>query len=176
MRSLLALSRESTPAGGHRETLRMDSVRSCEISPLFFATSQIVLDHAAPRGPVVRVPCLPGVDPVGNALGAHDAVEVLILPEALIVPAGAENVRVAPVAIEEPGIAEIGQVMRRQIEVAVLVVVAVEEVGDVEGAGHAEQAGEYIGMAQRNVGGMVAAEAAAERDEMAVAILEANQR
>src|SRR6202034_3823292 len=116
MRSLWALSRESTPAGGHRETLRMDSVRSCEISPLFFATSQIVLDHAAPRGPVVRVPGLPGVDLVGNAFGAHDAVKILILREALIVPAGAEKVRVAPVAIEEPGIAEIRQIVRGQVE------------------------------------------------------------
>ena len=76
---------------------------------------------------VIGIPC---VELVRDSLGTHDAVEVLILAEALVVPAGGEDVGVAAVVVKEPGISEIGQIVSGQVEVAILVVVAAQEVGE----------------------------------------------
>ncbi len=122
------------------------------------------------------VPGVPCVELVRNAFGAHDAVEILILSEALVVPTCAEDVGVAPVVVEEPWVAQVRQVVRGQIEVAILVVVAVEKIRDVECARHGEQTGEDIWMAESDVGGVVAAEAAAQRNKMRVVILLTDER
>ena len=78
-------------------------------------------------------------------------------------------------AIEEPRIFKPGQVVRGQMEVAILVVVAVEKSGEIEGAGHGEKSAEEVGMAQGDVHRVVAAEAAAERKQARVAIFLADE-
>src|SRR5579859_6346595 len=100
-----------------------------------------------------------------DASFAHDAREVLVLRETLIVPPGGENVMIPLIAIEVPAIGETRQVMRGQVEVDVLVVVAAEEAGEVEGAAHGEESGDAIGVTQRNVDGMEAAKAASQGGE-----------
>src|ERR1035437_7093606 len=100
------------------------------------AALKVLLYHALPSGPVVRIPSVPDVELMRDAFRTHDAIEVLILTEALIVPAGREDVSVAAVMVEEPRIFEVGQIMRGQIVIAVLVIVAAQKVGQVEGTGH----------------------------------------
>jgi len=134
-----------------------------------------MVDHALPGGPVVGVVGVPDEEFVGDAFGVEDAVEALVLAEALIVPAGGENVRAAAIAIEKPGVAEMGQEVHGLVVVDVSVVVAAEKVVQVEGAGHGEESGEDVGVAEGDVDGMKASEAAAERDEMGVLIFEAHE-
>lgn len=86
----------------------------------------------------MRVIGIPSVEPVRNSLGTHDSVQVLVLSEALVIPAGSEDVRVATVVVKEPGISEIGQIVRWEVEVTILVVIAAEEVGEIEGSGHGQ--------------------------------------
>src|SRR5580658_3424704 len=82
--------------------------------------SEVFVDHLHPGGPVVGVVCAPDEELVGNALVVEDAVEVLVVAEALVVPAGAEDVGVMPVAVEEPWVGQVGDVGRRGVVVDVL--------------------------------------------------------
>ena len=86
-----------------------------------------MLHHALPCRPIVRVRRIPNVEPMRNSLLAQDAIELLILREALVVPSGGQHVRTGAKAIEEPRIFKPGQVVRGQMEVAIFVVVAVEK-------------------------------------------------
>ncbi len=123
----------------------------------------------------MRVRHIPHVELVRNSLLAQDAIELLILREALVVPSSGQHVRIGAKAIEEPRIFEPGQVVRGQMEVAILVVVAVEKGGEVESAGHGEKSAEKAGMAQGDVHRVVAAEAAAKRQQARVAIFLADE-
>src|ERR1700733_2208171 len=101
---------------------------------------------------------------------------MLVLPQALVVPAGGQYIGVLPVAIQKPRVAHIRHVVRRRVEVDILIVVAVQKVGNIEGAGHREEAGEDVRMAQRDVHRVIPAKAAANADEVAVLILQPDQR
>ena len=127
---------------------------------------EVFLHHLLPCWPIMGVPGVPRVELVRDAFGTHDAVKILVLAKALIVPPGGENVGVTAVVVKVPGISKIRQIVSRQVEVTILVVIAAEEVGQVKRAGHSEQPGEDVGMAKGNVRRVISAEAAAERDEM----------
>ena len=116
------------------------------------------------------------VELVGNALFAEDTVELLVVAEALIVPAGGEDVCIALVAVEVPCVAEVGQVVRGQVEIDIFVVVAVEKACHVEGAGHRKQSGEHVGVAEGDVGGVESAEAAAQGDHVRIPVLLPDER
>ena len=60
--------------------------------------------------------------------------------------------------------------MHGDVEVAVVVVVAAEKVGGVEGSAHGEHAGEDVGVAERDVHGVVAAEAGADGADAGVLV------
>ena len=94
----------------------------------------------------------------------EEVVEVLVGAEALVVPAGGEDEAVVAEAVEEPGVREVGDVLRGGGVVEVGVVIAAEEAGHVEGAGHGEEPGEDVGVAEGEVCRVEAAEAAAEGD------------
>src|SRR5215469_12724011 len=98
--------------------------------------SQVFLNHALPRGPVVRIPRVPYIQLVRDPLVIHETVHVLVLAEALVVPARREYPRIAAVVIEEPAIAQMRQEVGGLVEIDILVVVAVEKVGGIECAGH----------------------------------------
>src|SRR6266567_8274713 len=87
---------------------------------------KVLLNHSLPCRPIVRIPRVPDVELVRNVFETHDAIEVLILSEALVVPPRCEDVGVAPIVIEEPPIAKVGQEVRRQIVIDVLVVVTAQ--------------------------------------------------
>src|ERR1035438_1178486 len=84
-------------AGFYRKTgwLQTEKFRASRPIPvpcsLFPAFSQVLLHHALPGGPVVRVLRIPDAELVGNALLVHDPVENLVLAQALVVPAGGRS-------------------------------------------------------------------------------------
>ena len=61
------------------------------------------------------------------------------------------------------------------MEVAILVVIAVEKAREVESAGHGEKSTEQVGMAQGDIHRVVAAEAAAQRQQARVAVFLADE-
>ena len=68
------------------------------------------------------------------------------------------------------------QVVRRHVEVNILVVIAAEEIAQVERAAHGEESRKAVGMAQRDVDRVIAAKAAAERNQMRVEVAQADER
>src|SRR5258708_22200551 len=117
------------------------AVRSLETGEL-----EISLQHPLPPGPVVPGVVTPYIELAGDVLVAEDLRHAFVCVPALVVHAGREDVFVVPVAVEIPGIAGVRQVVHGDVEVAVVVVVAGEEAGGVEGATHGEQRGEVFGM------------------------------
>jgi predicted alpha/beta superfamily hydrolase len=118
----------------------------------------------------------PDVEVAWNIFGAEDLRHALICVPALVVNAGCEDISVAPVLLEILGIADVGQIVRRDVEVAVVVVVPREKVGGVEGAAHGEHGGEDLRMPQRNVQCVIAAEAAADGGELSALVLLTKER
>ena len=119
---------------------------------------------------------IPRIKLVRNPLRTHDPVKILVLSQALVVPAGAQHVGVPPVTLEEPGVGQVGQVVSGQIEVAILVVVALQKLLEIEGPGHGQKPGKQVRTAQCDVDRMVAAEAAPQRHQVRIAVLEPHQR
>src|SRR5580692_12986941 len=109
-----------------------------------------------------------------NRLFAQNAIEVLILRQALVVPTGRQGIRVIAEAIEEPRIAEVRQVVRRQIEVAILVVVAIEESRQIERSRERKKSRKDVRMAQRDVHRVVPSEAAPECKQAWIVVFLAN--
>jgi len=127
---------------------------------------EISLEHALPPGPVVAGVVTPDVELAGDVFVAKDLRHAFVCVPALVVHAGGKDVGVVLVAAKVPGVADVRQVVHGDVEVAVVVVVAVEEVGGVKGSAHGEQSGEDVGMAEGDVGGVIAAEAAADGAEL----------
>src|SRR5258708_11729976 len=73
--------------------------------------------------------------------------------------------------MEIPGIAGVRQVVHRDVEVTIVVVVAGEKAGGVEGAAHGEHGGEGFGMTERAVEWVIAAQAGADGGELRGLIL-----
>ena len=77
----------------------------------------------------MRVRQIPDVEFVRDCLFIQDAIEVLVPGKTLIVPSSGEHKPVATEAIEKTRIGEARKIVRGQMEVAILVVIAVEEAG-----------------------------------------------
>ncbi len=90
--------------------------------------------------------------------------------------AGCQHQLLAAVAIQIPRVGQVGQKIRGTVVVAVVVVVSVQKLVNVECAAHADGARHYIRMAECEVDGMVAAEAAAGGDQQIRSIAGANER
>ena len=110
----------------------------------------------------------PDVEAAGDIFVAEDLRHTFVCVPALVVHAGREDVGVVPVAIEIPGVADVRQIVHGDVEVAVVVVVAGEEAGGVEGSAHREHGGEDVGVAEGDVERVIAAEAAADGGELGV--------
>jgi len=102
----------------------------------------------------------PDVEATGNLLGMKDVSHLLIHAAADVIHPCGEDTTVAAVEIEIMSVAHVRHVVSRQIEVAILVVVAGEEAGGVERAAHGEDAGEGLRVAEGDVDRMVTTEAA----------------
>jgi hypothetical protein len=102
----------------------------------------------------------PNVEAGGDILGTEDLVEVLVVGPADIFVSGDEDVSVMAVLIEVPKIGEIGEVVGRKVEVAVVVEVAVEEAGWIAGSAERKDGVEDIWVTEADVDCVIAAEAA----------------
>jgi len=70
----------------------------------------------------------PDVETDGDIFIAEDLCHAFVVVPALVVDAGGENVGIATVAVEIPRVADVGEVVHGDVEVAVVVVVATEKV------------------------------------------------
>ncbi len=104
----------------------------------------------------------PDIEAARNIFVAKDLRHAFVLVPALIVNTGGEDVGITAVTIEIPRIADVWEIVHRNVEVAVVVVVAAEKVGGVEGSAHGEHAGEDIWVTERHVHCVVPAEAGAD--------------
>lgn len=137
---------------------------------------EIGLQHSLPPGPVVACVVAPYIEAARDAFVAEDLRHAFVVVPTLVVNAGGEDVVVTAVTIEIPGVADVGEVVHGDVEVAVVVVVAAEKVGGVEGSAHGEHGGEDVGMPERSVQGVVAAEARADGAKAGVLILLTDER
>jgi len=108
----------------------------------------------------------PDVEAARYVFVAEDLREVFVVAAAHVFVAGGEDVGVVLVLVEEPGVGEVGQIVGGDVVVAVVVVVAVEEAGWIEGSAEGEDGVEDVGVAEGDVGGVIAAEAAADGGEV----------
>src|SRR5947209_7547681 len=113
--------------------------------------------HTLPPGPIVAGAVSPPVDPVRNGLLAHDLRQSLVLVPAHLVFSGCQNISILTVMVQAPGIADILEVMGRTIEVAVVVIVAVEKLANVESSAHAQAGLHHIRTTKSQIQGVVAA-------------------
>src|ERR1700678_1763189 len=111
-------------------------------TPIFFTESsmqgfgrglpgdlEIGLQHSLPPGPVVACVVAPYIETARDAFVAEDLRHAFVVVPTLVVNAGGEDVVVTAVTIEIPGVADVGEVVHGDVEVAVVVVVAAEKVG-----------------------------------------------
>src|SRR6202789_2598622 len=96
------------------------------------------------------------------ALVAQDCGKTLIFLPTKVPLAGGQNC--ADVVVL-PGSGAVGEIVRRVVEVQVLAIPAFDEVLHVKGAAHGYDAGDLIGVAEAEVGGMKGAEAAPGGDQ-----------
>jgi hypothetical protein len=113
----------------------------------------------------------PDIELAGNTFITEDLGHAFVRVPALVVHAGREDVLVVPVAVEIPGIAGVRQIVHGDVEVAVVVVVAGEEAGGVEGAAHGEHGRKNVGVAEGDVECVIAAEAGADGGKLRGLIL-----
>ena len=107
----------------------------------------------------------PDVEADRDALVTEDAGHNFVSVPALVVVAGYEDVRIVAVMIKEPRIGGLRNVVRGKVEVAILIVVAAEEVGDVKGPAHREDGGKDVWVSQGSVHCVISTEAAADGSE-----------
>jgi hypothetical protein len=65
-----------------------------------------------------------------------------------------------PVPAQEPIIVLVWQKVRRAVEIAVVIVIPVQKLMDVEGSAHAYAVGHHVGMLERKIHRVIAAETA----------------
>lgn len=112
----------------------------------------------------------PHIEAAGYVLGVEDVSHLLVHVAADIVDAGGEDTAIATVIVEVMDVAHVWHVVRRQVEVAVLIVVTGEEAGGVERAAHGENASEDLGVAEGNVDRMVTTKAAPDGTQAGTAV------
>jgi hypothetical protein len=117
----------------------------------------------------------PDIELAGNFLGVEDVGHLLVHLATDIVDAGGEDAGVAAVVIEVMGIVHVRHVVGRQVEVAILVVVAGEEAGWVERAAHRENGGKDLRVTEADVNRMVTPKAASEGGEAGVTVSTADE-
>src|SRR5579871_4536226 len=94
---------------------------------------------------------LPVVEKVGDPLAPEEPGHPEVAVPALVPFAGPEDDSHGAELPEDALVGQVGQVVDRIVEVAVVVVVAVEEGLDVEGAAHADAVARDVGMAKGEI-------------------------
>ena len=83
----------------------------------------------------------PHIQPMGNALGIENVRHPHILILAHIALTGGQHDAHSTVPAQKPVVADIRHVIRRAVEVAVIIVMPVEKLMDIESSAHAHALG-----------------------------------
>jgi len=118
----------------------------------------------------------PDIELAGNLLGVEDVGHLLVHLAADVVDSGGEDAGVAAVMMKVVGIVHVRHVVGRQVEVAILIVVAGEKAGRVERAAHGENAAEDLRVTEADVYCMVTPKAASDGGKTGVAVEIADER
>src|SRR5882672_768280 len=151
--------------------------------PIFFmmpSTVKIleILDgHTQPQRPIVNAVVAPDVQPVRNGLGVHNSRHLHVLVQAHVPVGCGENPSHAlAILAQKPLIAHVRQVVRGVVEVAVVIVVAVQKLLDVIGPTHTDAVRDHVRMLERKIQCLVAPEAAPGYGKLSTFVLIADQR
>jgi hypothetical protein len=128
-----------------------------EIGELFLPPGPIVVDIMAPQ-----------VDPGRYSLGFQDGLEGMDISVHGLFPGalpGADDDVATAVSFQVPGIFQISQIKQRRIEIDAVIHIIANEHPELEDTTQADQAVEYIGVAEEEVGGVVTAHAGASSQE-----------
>lgn len=129
----------------------------------FLDEREIVGKHLFPYGPVV-IAVGADIEPVRDRFGGKEPAHPFVLSAADIAFGCSEDDAHFP----KCGVGSAGDEVDGVVEIDIVVIVAVGEGPDVEDAAHREAIGGETGMAEGEIGGMVAAEAAAGQGDARV--------
>jgi len=118
----------------------------------------------------------PNVQAAWNLLGMEDMSHALVHLAADIMDAGRESVVVTAVQIEVAGLMHIRHVVGRQIEIAILVVIAGEKARRLKGASHGENVCKDAWMAEGQIDCMITTKAATDSRQARRAVAVADKR
>src|SRR5947209_10528263 len=128
---------------------------------------QIIRQHVAPVIPIMAAP-FAVIEPVLNALRIQNLRQPIRFVAGVVPFAGADDD--AHVAVF-PRIGRVRQIFVRTIEINVVVVIAVEEIADIERPAQTDEVTYGIGMPERDISGVISAEArSANRDSTSMAL------
>src|ERR1017187_1830989 len=89
--------------------------------------SKELRDHLLPPGPIVTRAVSPNIQPMWNALTRHDLRQSAVVAQADVILAGRQYHPHTAVLLQNRRVCEVGKKIRRAVEIAVVVVVAVQE-------------------------------------------------
>jgi len=119
---------------------------------------------------------IPDVQPMRNRFAVQARRELHVLIQTNIPIRRTEHKFHLPVSAQKPVVGQIGDEIRRIVEVAVVIVVTIQKLMDVECAAHADTVSYDVRMLQREINAMVPAEAAARHTQLRCLILPAEKR
>lgn len=112
----------------------------------------------------------PDIELAGNLFGVQDVGHLLVHLSADVIDPSGEDTGVATIVMKVVGLMHVRHVVRRQVEVAILIVVTGEKAGRVERAAHGENSVEELRVSEANVNRMVTPKAASDGGEAGVAV------
>jgi hypothetical protein len=118
----------------------------------------------------------PNVELAGNLLSVENMGHLLVHLTADIVNACGEDAGIAAIVMKIVSFVHVRHVVRRQVEVAILIVVTGEKAGWTERAAHRENRGEDLRVTKAKVNRMVTPETTSNGDETGVAVKTADER
>src|SRR3954470_10505591 len=136
---------------------------------------EILRDHSQPQRPIMLGIVIPDVEPVRDRLAVQDARKFHIGIQTNIPVRRSQDNLHLPVVAQKPVVGQIGHEVWRIVEVAIVVVVAVKELMDVERAAHAYAVSHDVRVLERKIHAVVTAEAASSDAQLPRLIFPANE-
>src|SRR5208337_174362 len=127
--------------------------------------------HPLPKRPIMLAVISVNVEPMRNPFATQNCRHLYVCVQAHIPVRRSQHDFHLPVAAQKPVIAHIRQVVRRIIEVDIVVVIAVEKALDVKRAAHGYARRNQIGMPHGKIQRMIAAKTASRHRDLRSPVL-----
>src|SRR6266446_5585042 len=121
---------------------------------------KILSRHPLPQRPIMPAVIPVDIQPMRNSLTLQNPCHLHVRIQAYIPIGRSQHNLHLPVPVQEPLIARVWQVIRRIIEIDIVIVIAVEEALDVKGSAHGYARRNHIRMPQGKIQRMITAETA----------------